>query len=129
MDTSPRLPTSRIAAFLRTPSLARSVTGLLALAFGLLLVVNVATFVMIQRTASMNDQIEQAQAIAMPLDRFHLFRGQQALAHGISLVQLRRSRTHDAPRTAKKKPGSRPNRAFYLDMAGNSEASHPGREC
>ncbi len=73
--------------------------------------------------------IEQAQAIAMPLDRFHLFRGQQALAHGISLVQLRRSRTHDAPRTAKKKPGSRPNRAFYLDMAGNSEASHPGREC
>lgn len=63
MDTSPRLPTSRIAAFLRTPSLARSVTGLLALAFGLLLVVNVATFVMIQRTASMNDQIEQAQAM------------------------------------------------------------------
>ena len=56
-------------------------------------------------------------------------RGQQALAHGIPLVQLRRSRTHDAPRTAKKKPGSRPNRAFYLDMAGNSEASHPGREC
>jgi len=63
MDISPQSTWSRVGDFLRTPSLARSVTGLLALAFGLLLVVNVATFIMIQRTAGMNDQIEQAQAM------------------------------------------------------------------
>ena len=61
MDLSPRSAWGRIGDFLRTPSLARSVMGLLAAAFALLLAVNVATFVMSQRTAETNDQIETAQ--------------------------------------------------------------------
>ncbi len=52
---------SRFSEFVRTPSLARSVTGLLVLAFVLLLTVNISTFVMIQRTAAVNDAIEHAQ--------------------------------------------------------------------
>ena len=36
-------------------------TGLLVLAFVLLLTVNISTFVMIQRTAAVNDAIEHAQ--------------------------------------------------------------------
>ncbi|MEC8456227.1 MAG: CHASE3 domain-containing protein, partial [Pseudomonadota bacterium] len=52
---------SRFGDFVRTPSLARSVTGLLVLAFVLLLTVNISTFVMIQRTAAVNDAIEHAQ--------------------------------------------------------------------
>ena len=52
---------SRFSDFVRTPSLARSVTGLLVLAFVLLLTVNISTFVMIQRTATVNDAIEHAQ--------------------------------------------------------------------
>ena len=61
MDISARSTLSRVGFFLRTPSLARSVTALLTLAFALMLTVNVATFIMIQRTAEANDQIEQAQ--------------------------------------------------------------------
>ena len=63
MDLSVRSTWSRIGEFLRTPSLARSVMGLLAVAFSLLLAVNVVTFVMSQRTAQTNDQIETAQAM------------------------------------------------------------------
>ena len=50
-----------VGAFLRTPSVGRSVAALLAGAFLLLLLVNVATFVMIGRTAQVNDSIENAQ--------------------------------------------------------------------
>jgi signal transduction histidine kinase len=52
---------SRFSDFVRTPSLVRSITALLTLAFVLLLTVNVASFVMIQRTATINDSIENAQ--------------------------------------------------------------------
>ena len=52
---------SRFSTFLRTPSLVRSVSGLLILAFVLLLTVNISTFVMIRRTATVNDTIEHAQ--------------------------------------------------------------------
>lgn len=50
-----------VADFVRTPSVGRSVGALLAGAFLLLLLVNVATFVMIGRTAQVNDSIEDAQ--------------------------------------------------------------------
>lgn len=63
MTSSSRLSLSRFGDFLRTPSLVRSITALLALAFALLLTVNVATFVMIQRTAKVHDDIEQGQVM------------------------------------------------------------------
>ncbi|WP_439471609.1 sensor histidine kinase [Brevundimonas sp.] len=47
--------------FLRTPTLGRRVAGLLALAILLLLGSNVATFVMIQRTADFNEEVTAAQ--------------------------------------------------------------------
>ena len=61
MTTRPSLSLSRFSDFLRTPSLVRSITALLVLAFALLLLVNVGTFVMIQRTAKVNATIEHAQ--------------------------------------------------------------------
>lgn len=48
--------------FLRTPSVGRSVVALLSAAILLLLIVNVTTFVMIQRTAAFNDQEADLQA-------------------------------------------------------------------
>lgn len=47
--------------FLRTPTLGRSVALLLAAAIALLMAINVATFVMITRTAQYNQQVEQYQ--------------------------------------------------------------------
>lgn len=49
---------SGLLRFVRTPSLARSVVALLTGAFLLLLVVNVSTFVMIERTAALNAQVD-----------------------------------------------------------------------
>jgi signal transduction histidine kinase len=51
--------------FLRTPSLGRRVAGLLALAILLLLAANVAVLVMIQRTATFNDTVDQAQQVRL----------------------------------------------------------------
>jgi signal transduction histidine kinase len=51
--------------FLRTPTLSRSVVGLLSLAIVLLLIVNLATFFMIRRTAEFNNTVEQTQAIRL----------------------------------------------------------------
>ena len=47
--------------FVRTPTLGRRVAGLLALAIALMLVLNLAVFVLIQRTARFNDTVEEAQ--------------------------------------------------------------------
>ncbi|RZJ29418.1 MAG: histidine kinase [Brevundimonas sp.] len=47
--------------FLRTPTLGRRIAGLLTLAIILLLASNIATFVMIGRTAAFNDDVEQTQ--------------------------------------------------------------------
>jgi signal transduction histidine kinase len=52
---------SRFQNFVRTPSLARSMSATLILAFGLLILVNATTFVMIQRTAAVNRTIEHDQ--------------------------------------------------------------------
>lgn len=52
-----------LGQFLRTPTLGRRVAGLLALAIVLLLASNAATFVMIQRTARFNDEVEKAQLL------------------------------------------------------------------
>ena len=57
----PSLPA--LLQFARTPSIGRSIVALLAGAIALLLMVNVATFVMIQRTVAFNDQVERSQHI------------------------------------------------------------------
>lgn len=49
---------SGLLRFVRTPSLARSVVALLAGVFLLLIVVNISTFVMIDRTAVLNAQVD-----------------------------------------------------------------------
>lgn len=61
MIPSPRFQWSRLRDFTRTPSLARSMSTMLILVFGLLILVNATTFVMIQQTASVNQTIEHAQ--------------------------------------------------------------------
>ncbi len=57
----PSLPA--LLRFARTPSIGRSIVAMLAGAILLLLAVNVATFVMIQRTAAFNDQVERSQQV------------------------------------------------------------------
>lgn len=52
-----------LAHFLRTPTLGRSVVGILGVAIILLLAANFATFVMIKRTEAFNDQVEHSQQI------------------------------------------------------------------
>lgn len=49
--------------FLRTPTLGRRVAGLLIVALVLLLTTNIATFVMMQRTADFNDDVEETQQL------------------------------------------------------------------
>lgn len=61
MSPNPRSQWSRLRDFMRTPSLARSISAMLILAFGLLILVNATTFVMIQRTFALNETIEHAQ--------------------------------------------------------------------
>ena len=51
--------------FLRTPTLSRSIIALLALAILLLLAVNAATFVMIQRTTAYNDTVDHSQQVRL----------------------------------------------------------------
>ncbi|HZW15343.1 MAG TPA: CHASE3 domain-containing protein [Brevundimonas sp.] len=60
-DLRPSLPA--LLQFARTPSIGRTIVSLLAGAIALLLLVNVATFVMIQRTAAFNDQVERSQQV------------------------------------------------------------------
>lgn len=57
----PSLPA--LLQFARTPSIGRTIVTLLAGAIALLLMVNVATFIMIQRTAAFNDQVERSQQV------------------------------------------------------------------
>ncbi|WP_217431722.1 CHASE3 domain-containing protein [Brevundimonas vesicularis] len=61
MSPNPRSQWSRLRDFMRTPSLARSISAMLILAFGLLILVNTTTFVMIHRTIALNETIEHAQ--------------------------------------------------------------------
>ena len=49
------------ARFVRTPTLGRRVAGMLALALLMMLVLNLAVFVLIQRTVTFNDTVEEAQ--------------------------------------------------------------------
>ena len=51
--------------FLRTPTLSRSIIALLALAILLLLAVNAATFVMIQRTSAYNDTVDHSKQVRL----------------------------------------------------------------
>jgi len=51
--------------FLRTPSLSRSVVALLTGAIALLLLVNIAVFVMLQRTSDFNDTVDKGQRIRL----------------------------------------------------------------
>lgn len=57
----PSLPA--LLRFARTPSIGRSIVTLLAGAILLLLAANVTTFVMIQRTAALNEQVERSQQV------------------------------------------------------------------
>lgn len=57
----PSLPA--LLRFARTPSIGRSIVILLAGAILLLLAANVTTFVMIQRTAALNEQVERSQQV------------------------------------------------------------------
>ncbi|HYD27967.1 sensor histidine kinase [Brevundimonas sp.] len=57
----PSLPA--LIRFARTPGIGRSIVALLAGAILLLLMANLATFVMIQRTAAFNDQVERSQQV------------------------------------------------------------------
>lgn len=54
-----------LGQFLRTPSLSRSVAALLTGAIALLLMVNVAVFVMLQRTSDFNDTVDRGQRIRL----------------------------------------------------------------
>jgi len=63
MITALRPTLAALAQFLRTPTLGRRVAGLLVLALVLLLATNLATFVMIQRTARFNDDVERTQQL------------------------------------------------------------------
>src|SRR5690606_19524620 len=60
-----RLALRNFGGFLRTPTLSRSIIALLALAILLLLAVNAATFVMIQRTAAYNDTVDHSQQVRL----------------------------------------------------------------
>ena len=51
--------------FVRTPTLGRRVAGLLALALVLMLVLNLSVFVLIHRTVSFNDTVEEAQQVRL----------------------------------------------------------------
>lgn len=51
--------------FLRAPSLGRTVVALLTGAIALLLIVNIAVFVMLQRTRDFNDAVDRAQRIQL----------------------------------------------------------------
>lgn len=51
------------ARFVRTPTLGRSIAGLLVAAILLLLATNFATFVMIQRTSRFNETVERAELV------------------------------------------------------------------
>lgn len=59
----PQFSLSTLSQFLRTPGLARSITALLAGALLLLLVVNASTFLMIQRTATLNEQVDNSWVV------------------------------------------------------------------
>jgi signal transduction histidine kinase len=63
MITALRPTLEALVQFLRTPTLGRRIAGLLALAIVLLLATNLATFVMIQRTARFNDDVERTQQL------------------------------------------------------------------
>jgi len=63
MSSALRDTLEALGQFLRTPTLGRRVAGLLALAIVLLLASNAATFVMIRRTATFNDEVETAQLL------------------------------------------------------------------
>ncbi|RZJ97033.1 MAG: histidine kinase [Brevundimonas sp.] len=54
-----------VIRFLRTPTLSRSVTLLLAVAIALLLAANVATFVMITRTGAFNATVEKSSRLRL----------------------------------------------------------------
>ena len=53
------------AQFVRTPTLGRRVAGMLALAIVLMLALNLAVFVLIQRTVAFNDTVEKAQQVRL----------------------------------------------------------------
>ncbi|MFN3353534.1 MAG: sensor histidine kinase [Brevundimonas sp.] len=58
-----------LAAFLRTPTLGRSIVLLLGAALALLMAANVATFLMVSRTESFNRSVEHTQEVRLTAQR------------------------------------------------------------
>lgn len=63
VPSKPKLSLAAASQILRTPGLARSITILLSGALLLLLVVNASTFLMIQRTATLNEQVDNSWVV------------------------------------------------------------------
>ncbi|PZO05290.1 MAG: histidine kinase [Alphaproteobacteria bacterium] len=63
VSSKPKLSLAAASQILRTPGLARSITILLSGALLLLLVVNASTFLMIQRTATLNEQVDNSWVV------------------------------------------------------------------
>src|SRR5690554_6719093 len=58
--------------FLRTPTISRTIVGLLSLAILLLLVINIATFVMMQRISDHTRESERSQQMQLAAREFML---------------------------------------------------------
>lgn len=63
VPSKPKLSLAGASQVLRTPGLARSITILLSGALLLLLLVNASTFLMIQRTATLNEQVDNSWVV------------------------------------------------------------------
>jgi signal transduction histidine kinase len=63
VSSKPKFSFAGASQILRTPGLARSITILLSGALLLLLVVNASTFLMIQRTATLNEQVDNSWVV------------------------------------------------------------------
>jgi len=135
--------------FLRTASLARSVVALLAGALVLLLVVNASTFVMIQRTAGYNAQVETAWQLrraarsimlnmqaAETAQRGFLLTGQPVFlarfeaaqeAHEAILTEFGERVQGDAEGAASAEALTRISRDKYLEMSTTLTLARQGR--
>jgi signal transduction histidine kinase len=62
-------PSSSLLEFLRTPTLSRTIVGLLTAAIAVLLLVNMATFMMIRRTEAFNQRVEHTLEVRLTAQR------------------------------------------------------------
>jgi len=140
---------SRIGRFLRERTLGRSVVFLLAGALALLLLVNLTTFVLIQRTAAFNEQVESTWQLrraartmllnlkdAETAQRGYLLTGQPAFLMTFEqareagpqvLAQLERLAGDDAVGQASVEALTRLSREKFLEMSSIIDLARQGR--